>query len=210
MVPFAEGSLETLSGGERQPVVTVRAIAQDAPILLLDEPTSALDIGHQLDVLELVDRLRCAKVLAVRSTMHDHTLAGQYADRLVLLERGRGHRLVCRHSDRGEPEPVLRSVRSCSSGRGCVDDRARPSGRRPERLMVAIRRGAVTSTMLGRSEAGDLLLELGELAAVVKHVAVIACLLVCQRARGDPHGDGHPSGARNTRQQLEHHPSPSR
>ena len=66
-----------------------RALAQQAPVLLLDEPTSALDLGRQQQVLELVDRLRREDGLTVLATMHDLTLAGQYADRLVLLDRGR-------------------------------------------------------------------------------------------------------------------------
>jgi iron complex transport system ATP-binding protein len=59
-------------------------------ILLLDEPTSALDIGHQQDVLDLVDELRCSERLTVVSTMHDLSIAGEYADRLVLLSGGQG------------------------------------------------------------------------------------------------------------------------
>ncbi len=81
--------VETLSGGERQRVVLSRALLQHAPVLLLDEPTSALDIGHQQEVLELVETLRVERNLAVVSTMHDLTLAGFYADELVLLNGGR-------------------------------------------------------------------------------------------------------------------------
>jgi iron complex transport system ATP-binding protein len=86
---FGERLLGSLSGGERQRLVIARALAQEAPILLLDEPTSALDIGHQQQALELVDRLRHERGLTVLSTMHDLTLAGLYADRLTLLDRGR-------------------------------------------------------------------------------------------------------------------------
>jgi iron complex transport system ATP-binding protein len=86
---FAGRKLDTLSGGERQRVFLARALAQTAPILLLDEPTSALDIGHQQEVLELVDRLRADRGLTVLATMHDLSTAGQYADRLVLLAEGR-------------------------------------------------------------------------------------------------------------------------
>lgn len=80
--------VDTLSGGERQRLVIARAIAQEAPILLLDEPTSALDIGHQQQALELVDRLRREHGLTVVSAMHDLTLAGIYSDRLVLMHAG--------------------------------------------------------------------------------------------------------------------------
>ena len=86
---FAGRRLDTLSGGERQRVFLARALAQGARILLLDEPTSALDIGHQQDVLELVDELRRDRSLTVLATMHDLTVAGEYADRLVLVAEGR-------------------------------------------------------------------------------------------------------------------------
>ena len=86
---LAARALETLSGGERQRVVLSRALLQEAPILLLDEPTTALDIGHQQEVLELVSELRSQRGLAVLSTMHDLTLAGLYADELLLLDAGR-------------------------------------------------------------------------------------------------------------------------
>jgi iron complex transport system ATP-binding protein len=85
--PFAERALGSLSGGELQRVVLARALAQEAPILLLDEPTTALDLGRQQQALELIDSLR-TDGLTVVSTMHDLTLAGQYAARLLLLDRG--------------------------------------------------------------------------------------------------------------------------
>ena len=79
----------TLSGGELQRVVLARALAQQPRVLLLDEPTSALDIGHQQQVLDLVDELRRESGLTVVAAMHDLTSAAQYGERLVLLDGGR-------------------------------------------------------------------------------------------------------------------------
>ena len=98
---FANRDVDTLSGGERQRLVIARAIAQEAPILLLDEPTSALDIGHQQQALELVDKLRREHGLTVISAMHDLTLAGIYSDRLALMHAG--YRVA-----HGKAEDVLR------------------------------------------------------------------------------------------------------
>jgi iron complex transport system ATP-binding protein len=89
LASMVERPLGTLSGGELQRLVLARALAQEAPVLLLDEPTSALDLGRRLDALELVDALRHDRDLTVVSALHDLTLAGQFADRLVLLDGGR-------------------------------------------------------------------------------------------------------------------------
>jgi iron complex transport system ATP-binding protein len=86
---FAARPLERLSGGERQRAFLARALAQGANLLMLDEPTTALDIGHQQEVLELVDELRRDRGLTVLASMHDLSVAGEYADRLVLLAGGR-------------------------------------------------------------------------------------------------------------------------
>jgi iron complex transport system ATP-binding protein len=101
---LASRRLDALSGGERQRAVLARAIAQDAPVLLLDEPTAALDVGRQQEVLELVGELRAERGLTVLGAMHDLTLAGQYADRLALLDGGR---LVAE----GRPAEVLTEER---------------------------------------------------------------------------------------------------
>jgi iron complex transport system ATP-binding protein len=86
---LADRPLRTLSGGEQQRAVLARALAQQPRVLLLDEPTAALDLGHAQQVLDLIDDLRWQDGLTVLSTLHDLTLAGQYADRLALLSGGR-------------------------------------------------------------------------------------------------------------------------
>ena len=89
LLDLAERPVSTLSGGERQRVLVARLLAQDASIALLDEPTTALDVGHQQQVLDLVDELRADHALTVVATMHDLTLAAQYGDRIALLDDGR-------------------------------------------------------------------------------------------------------------------------
>ncbi len=79
----------SLSGGERQRAVLARALVQDAPILLLDEPTAHLDIGHQLDLLERVRALARRTGVTVVAALHDLNLAARFADRIVVLSRGR-------------------------------------------------------------------------------------------------------------------------
>jgi len=88
LIHLADRALGSLSGGELQRCVLARALAQQAPILLLDEPTSALDIGHRQQVLDHVADLMRTRSVAVLSAMHDLTLAGQYADRLAFMSQG--------------------------------------------------------------------------------------------------------------------------
>jgi iron complex transport system ATP-binding protein len=89
LTELADRDVATLSGGELQRCVIGRSLVQQSPIMLLDEPTSALDLGHQQEVLSLLDRLRSNGDRSVITTMHDLTLAGAYADRLVMLADGR-------------------------------------------------------------------------------------------------------------------------
>jgi iron complex transport system ATP-binding protein len=100
LAEIADRQIASLSGGEAQRAVLARALAQQSDILLLDEPTAALDVGHQQQVLELIDELRLEQGLTIISALHDLTLAGQYADHLVLLDNGE---VV----SEGEPSAVL-------------------------------------------------------------------------------------------------------
>ncbi len=98
---LASRPVEHLSGGERQRAAIARALAQQAPVLLIDEPTTSLDVGRQQEVLELIDAIRLEQGLTVIAAMHELTLAGQYSSRLALLVAGR---LVAV----GPPKEILR------------------------------------------------------------------------------------------------------
>ena len=97
---LARRSLDSLSGGELQRAILARALAQEAEVLLLDEPTTGMDIGHQQKSLELIDSLRAERGLTVLSAIHDLTLAGQFSERLLLIDSGRACAL-------GSPSSVL-------------------------------------------------------------------------------------------------------
>lgn len=75
----------TLSGGERRRLALARALAQDAPAVLLDEPVNHLDPGHQGRILRHLRSLAIAHDRAVLMSLHDAVLAGRYATRVLLL-----------------------------------------------------------------------------------------------------------------------------
>jgi iron complex transport system ATP-binding protein len=89
-----------LSGGEQQRVLLARAIAQNAPLLLLDEPTTHLDLEHQSTLLNLFSMLAREKGLAVLMVLHDLNSASLYADQVALLVSGKIQAL-------GTPEEVI-------------------------------------------------------------------------------------------------------
>jgi iron complex transport system ATP-binding protein len=92
--------MNELSGGERQRAVLARALATEAPFLLLDEPTANLDITHQATLLSLV-RQRCdAQLAAALVVTHDINLASQFADVVMLMRSGRAIKI-------GTPVEVL-------------------------------------------------------------------------------------------------------
>ena len=88
LVPFADRQLDRLSGGERQRARIARALAQEAPVLLLDEPAAGLDLHYRMELFHLLRELR-DDGLAVLVITHDLNLAARFADRLLLLDRGR-------------------------------------------------------------------------------------------------------------------------
>src|SRR5436305_11366070 len=86
---FADRLMNELSGGERQRVILARALATEAKTFLLDEPTANLDLAYKATMLTLV-RARCDRgdTAAVVVT-HDVNLAAEFADEMMLLEKGR-------------------------------------------------------------------------------------------------------------------------
>ncbi len=92
--------MDELSGGERQLVSIARALAQEAPILLLDEPTAHLDLRHQGIVLDiLLARHRAGQGTTILVS-HDLNLAAEHCDRLLLLAGGQVRAV-------GRPEEVI-------------------------------------------------------------------------------------------------------
>lgn len=85
---LASRPFHAISGGERQRVLLARALAQEAPLLLLDEPTAFLDLRHRLAAYEILGRLVRERGITVVLVSHDVNLAARYCDRLVLLRRG--------------------------------------------------------------------------------------------------------------------------
>lgn len=86
---LADRWMDQVSGGEKQRVILARALAQQPLLLLLDEPTLHLDIGAQVDLLETLRRLAAANRYTVVVVTHELNLAGEYADQVVLLRKGK-------------------------------------------------------------------------------------------------------------------------
>ena len=85
---LASRDVGTLSGGEFQRVRIARALAQEPRALVLDEPTASLDIKHEMAILELL-RSAAQSGMTVLLVTHGLDLAARFADRMLLLSRGR-------------------------------------------------------------------------------------------------------------------------
>ncbi len=81
--------LDRLSSGQRQKVLIARGLAQEPDVLLLDEPTSNLDLRHQLEVMRLLRDVAAAEGISIVAICHDVNVAARFADRMVVLSRGR-------------------------------------------------------------------------------------------------------------------------
>ncbi|WP_157230941.1 ABC transporter ATP-binding protein [Kiloniella laminariae] len=89
LLEYRDRSMRTVSGGERQRAWIATALAQQASILLLDEPTTYLDLGHQLEVLELLQELSMTQGLTIALSLHEINHALMFADSLTLLAKGK-------------------------------------------------------------------------------------------------------------------------
>lgn len=86
---LAERRVGELSGGEQQRLLLARALAQNAPLLMLDEPSAHLDLRYQVELLDLIRGLVHELNLGVLVALHDLNLVARIADRVVLLVQGR-------------------------------------------------------------------------------------------------------------------------
>lgn len=86
---FKYRSIDALSGGQRQRVWIAMALAQETEIIFLDEPTTYLDMAHQLEVLELLQKLNREQERTIVMVLHDLNQAARFADYIIALKAGK-------------------------------------------------------------------------------------------------------------------------
>ncbi|MFT8323178.1 MAG: ABC transporter ATP-binding protein [Bacillus sp. (in: firmicutes)] len=86
---FKYRPVDALSGGQRQRVWIAMALAQETDIIFLDEPTTYLDMAHQLEVLELLQKLNIEQERTIIMVLHDLNQAARFADYIVALKDGK-------------------------------------------------------------------------------------------------------------------------
>jgi iron complex transport system ATP-binding protein len=88
IAPLAERDSTRISGGQRQLALIARALAQQAPVIVMDEPTASLDLGNRIRVLQTIRGLASSGLAVVLST-HEPEQAFVVADRVAILARDR-------------------------------------------------------------------------------------------------------------------------
>lgn len=80
--------VDALSGGQRQRVWIAMALAQETEMIFLDEPTTYLDMAHQLEILELLQKLNVEQQRTIVMVLHDLNQAARFADYMIALKDG--------------------------------------------------------------------------------------------------------------------------
>ncbi|WP_342479363.1 ABC transporter ATP-binding protein [Paenibacillus sp. FSL F4-0097] len=88
MESFHDRPIDRLSGGQRQRAWIAMALAQETDILFLDEPTTFLDMAHQLEVLQLLQKLNEEEGRTIIMVVHDLNHATRYAQHMVAIKSG--------------------------------------------------------------------------------------------------------------------------
>ncbi len=101
LIDLMNRRMDELSGGQRQRVFVGRCLVQEPAAMLLDEPNTFLDVRHQVELASLLRKLAEEKQVGVLMASHDLNLAGQMADRMILLHNGQS-------IANGTPDAVLR------------------------------------------------------------------------------------------------------
>ncbi|BBH24038.1 iron-dicitrate ABC transporter ATP-binding protein [Paenibacillus baekrokdamisoli] len=89
MADFTDRPIDQLSGGQRQRAWIAMALAQQTDILFLDEPTTFLDMAHQLEVLELLQKLNESSNRTIIMVVHDLNHASRYAHHMIAIKQGK-------------------------------------------------------------------------------------------------------------------------
>lgn len=89
LLPLKDRNISELSGGELQRTLIARAMAQQAPIMLLDEPLANLDVAHKFEIMDILTELNASEHVTVIIILHDFPMAIEYARQALLMKEGR-------------------------------------------------------------------------------------------------------------------------
>lgn len=132
VLSMKDKQMSELSGGEQQLAAIARALAQEPELLLLDEPTSHLDITHQVQILNLIQKLNYDLGLTVLIILHDLNLASEYCDYLIMMNDGSIH-------IKGTPAEVLNFHTIENVYKTVVITRVNPVSNKPVVFLVSDR-----------------------------------------------------------------------